>query len=143
MTKTFFFAAPLLLMAEAIGAAPGEASPRLAESPIGMANMVDTAVGLLLVVGIMLALAWLTKRYMRIPGVGKGQVQILGGVSLGAREKAVLLAVEGRRLLVGVAPGRVQTLMELSDMRSMPDDFASQLEAASADNNPVESEGAA
>jgi len=66
---------------------------------------------------------------MQVPGIGRGQVQVLGGVSLGAREKAVLLAVDGRRLLVGVAPGRVQTLAELGPA-SESTDFAAELERA-------------
>lgn len=143
MKHKLTFAAPLLLLAVASWAAPGEGAARLVESPLGAANLVDTAVGLLLVIGIMLALAWLVKRYVQVPGIGKGQVQILGGVSLGAREKAVLLSVEGRRLLVGVAPGRVQTLMELHDVSAPATDFAGQLEAASPKGRTAESEGAA
>ena len=77
----------------------------------------------------MLSIAWLVKRYVQVPGIGKGQVQILGGVSLGAREKAVLLVVDGKRLLVGVAPGRVQTLMELGEVSERSDGFAEQLDA--------------
>ena len=77
----------------------------------------------------MLSIAWLVKRYVQVPGINKGQVQILGGVSLGAREKAVLLHVDGKRLLVGVAPGRVQTLMELGEVGERPDGFAERLEA--------------
>ena len=57
---------------------------------------------------------------------------VLGGVSLGSREKAVLLTVDGRRLLVGVAPGRVQTLLVLNDGTARENDFAEQLEAVSA-----------
>ena len=67
----------------------------------------------------------------KLPGIGKGQVQILGGVSLGAREKAVLLSVEGHRLLVGIAPGRVQTLLVLADDESPVPGFAEQLDGAS------------
>ena len=132
MNSKVSLAAPLLLMAEAIGAAPGDAPARLVESPLSTANLVETAVGLLLVLGLMLGLAWVVKRYVQVPGVGKGQVQILGGVSLGSREKAVLLSVEGRRLLVGVAPGRVQTLLVLSADAKADADFAAQLGAASA-----------
>ena len=46
----------------------------------------------------------------KLPVAGKGMVTILGGVSLGPRERAVVLQVGDARLLVGVAPGRVQTL---------------------------------
>lgn len=117
-------------------AAPAAKSTRLVESPLSSANLIETALGLFVVLAIMLAIAWLVKRYVHVPGVGKGQVQVLGGVSLGAREKAVLLTVEGRRLLVGVAPGRVQTLIELDHMPQPVDeasaDFAEQLQAASS-----------
>ena len=39
-----------------------------------------------------------------------GGLRILGGLSMGARERVVLLQVGDTQLLVGVAPGRVQTL---------------------------------
>jgi flagellar protein FliO/FliZ len=123
-----------LLLTTATGArataSTAEPPARLVESPLS-SHLVDTAGGLLLVVGLMLALAWLVKRYVQVPGIGKGQVQILGGVSLGAREKAVLLSVEGRRLLVGIAPGRVQTLLVLGDGKAPAPDFAEQLGEAS------------
>ncbi len=132
MTSKFLLTAPLLLIAEAVGAAQGEASARLGESPLSTSNLIDTAVGLVVVLAIMLALAWVVKRFVQTPGINKGQVQVLGGVSLGAREKAVLLSVEGRRLLVGIAPGRVQTLMVLDESASDTTDFAQQLERAAA-----------
>jgi flagellar protein FliO/FliZ len=125
------FAPPLLLIGRLAGAANGESPPRLAESPLSAAHLIDTAGGLLLVLGVMLVLAWLVKRYVQVPGIGKGQVQILGGVSLGAREKAVLLSVEGRRLLVGIAPGRVQTLLVLGEGDGAASNFAEQLDGVS------------
>ena len=129
MVKKVLFSAPLLILAEATAAAQGDASARLIESPLSADNLVNTGIGLVLVLGLMLGLAWLVKRYVQVPGIGKGQVQIQGGVSLGAREKAVLLSVDGRRLLVGIAPGRVQTLLVLDDRAEEGPDFAGQLEA--------------
>ncbi len=111
--------------------ASDESASRLVESPLSTANLLQTAGGLLLVVGVMLVLAWLVKRYVQLPGQGKGQVQILGGVSLGARERAVLLSVDGRRLLVGVAPGRVQTLLDLSGSSGPITSFGDRLDRAS------------
>jgi flagellar protein FliO/FliZ len=143
MNNRPIFAVFLILLAQAGAAAPGQSSTRLVESPLSTSNLVDTALGLLLVLGVMLALAWLVRRYVQVPGIGKGQVQILGGVSLGAREKAVLLSVEGRRLLVGVAPGRVQTLMLLHGEAEPGPDFADQLEAATTRTAQTEAEGAA
>lgn len=111
-----------LLPAAAVAAA--DAPARKLESPLSGVNVMETFVGLAIVIGVMLALAWLVKRFVQVPGMGRGQVQILGGVSLGAREKAVLLSVDGRRLLVGVAPGRVQTLIELGPAGDSNEPFA-------------------
>jgi len=136
MHKKVLSTAPLLILAEAIGAEQGDASARLIESPLSAGNLVDTGIGLLLVLGLMLGLAWLVKRYVQVPGIGKGQVQIQGGVSLGAREKAVLISVEGKRLLVGIAPGRVQTLLVLDDDADTSRAFADRLEAAARTTGP-------
>lgn len=124
----FRIAWPLLLIGDTL-AAPESSAGRLIESPLSSANLVETGLGLAFVLAVMLSIAWLVKRFVQVPGINKGQVQILGGVSLGAREKAVLLSVDGRRLLVGVAPGRVQTLIELGDAGTQADGFAEQLEA--------------
>jgi len=121
---------PLMMLAGAVRAEKDDASQRLIESPLSAGNLVDTGVGLLLVLAVMLGLAWLVKRYVQVPGIGKGRVQIQGGVSLGAREKAVLLSVEGRRLLVGIAPGCVQTLLVLDDDPDAGQDFAGELATA-------------
>lgn len=91
-----------------------EEKRRLLESSLG-SSAIDAAGGLIIVIGFMLALAWLFKRFVQMPGMNKGQIQVLGGVSLGTRERAVLISVEGKRLLVGVAPGHVQTLYVLDD----------------------------
>jgi flagellar protein FliO/FliZ len=104
-----------LLLSTALAAAPAEQATRLTESPLSTANLANTAMGLLVVLGVMLALAWLVRRFMQAPGVGRGAVRVLGGVSLGTRERAVLVAVDRRRLLIGVAPGQVRTLADLGE----------------------------
>lgn len=133
----------VLVLAGVARAEKADAPARLVESPLSAGNLVDTGVGLLLVLGLMLGLAWLVKRYVQIPGIGKGQVQVQGGVSLGAREKAVLLSVEGRRLLVGIAPGRVQTLLVLDDEPVTEQDFAGQLAVAAEQSARADGGGAA
>ena len=60
--------------------------------------------------------------------VTERQIQVLGGVSLGPRERAVLISVQGQRLLLGVAPGRVQTLHVLGKEEQDDPAFAEQLE---------------
>jgi flagellar protein FliO/FliZ len=73
--------------------------------------------GLLLVLLLIMGLGWAVKR-LGITPANKGVVRIIGGVSLGARERALVLEAEGKRILVGVAPGQVRPLMRLDDVAS-------------------------
>ncbi len=71
--------------------------------------------GLVVVIALILGLAWVLRKYGRLPTNNQVDMKVLGGLSLGTRERAVLIEVEGRRLLLGVAPGRVDTLHVLSE----------------------------
>lgn len=84
-----------------------------ASSPVGADQLANVTLGLLLVLGLIFGLAWLYRRYGNLPAFNRSNIQILGGVSLGPREKAILLEVEGERLLVGVAQGQVTKLHTL------------------------------
>ncbi len=98
-----------------LGAAPvqSESANRLPASAIGSGSVLEMAAILTGVIFLILILGWLIKRVGNFPSVGKGMVRILGGISLGPRERAVVLEAGGKRILVGVAPGRVQTLCVL------------------------------
>lgn len=88
------------------GAAWAESAvPRL-----GWESLLGTLGGLLLVLGMILGMAWLLRRLGQLPGSGKGPLRILGGISVGTRERVLLVEVDEVRLVLGVAPGRVQTL---------------------------------
>lgn len=93
---------------------------------IGDANAADSAVGttssatgsiftMLLGLGMVLALlvglAWLFKRTGLVKGTGSNAVaKIIGGVSVGTRERVMVIEVAEQWIVVGVAPGRVNTL---------------------------------
>jgi len=81
-------------------------------SMMGALNMV---MGLVVVIALILGLAWVLKKYGRLPNNNQVDMKVLGGLSLGTREKAILIEVENTRLLVGVTPGHIQTLHVLGD----------------------------
>ena len=87
-------------------------------SPLGSESLFQTVGGLLLILLLILGGAWLFKRYASLPLGGRGLVKILGGVSVGTRERVVLIEVDDTRLLLGVAPGQVRTLHCLSSQAS-------------------------
>ena len=84
-------------------------------TPIGAEGLLTTVSGLLIVLAVIIGAAWLFKRYGQISMGGKGLVRVLGGASVGSRERVVVVEVENRRMLIGVAPGQVRMLHLLSD----------------------------
>jgi flagellar protein FliO/FliZ len=102
-------------------------APKVAVSPIGMETIFSTAGGLLAILVIIFGLAWAFKRYTHLPK-GSGQsVKVVGGVSLGPRERVVVIEVDDTRLVLGVAPGRVERLHVLTEKRDEDNGFAQQL----------------
>ena len=52
----------------------------------------------------------LPKKMNRFQAVTDESLKILGGISMGSRERVVLLQVGEEQLLIGVSPGRINTL---------------------------------
>lgn len=104
----------LNLLAWGLGCAP--ISLIAAETTVAVSStgsMLKMVLGLAFVLAVMALVAWVLKRMM--PGIGKQQsaVRIVGGVSVGSRERVVVLEVAGRWLVVGVAPGQVSAIANL------------------------------
>lgn len=78
--------------------------------PLSSASIVNMFLGLGLVLAIIFAMAWLVRRMGGMQVLGSQKIRMLGGLSLGAREKVVLVQVENKRLVLGVAQGQVNTL---------------------------------
>ena len=67
--------------------------------------------GLVIVIALILVLAMLFRRFGDA-GLGTpGNMKVLGGISVGQRERLVLVQVGSKQLLVGVAPGNVSQVM--------------------------------
>lgn len=87
----------------------GNAAPEIGT----IAYLSKSVVALLVIVVLIFAVVWLMKRFGGFQGGGGGCISVVDTISLGSRERAVLLNVKGREILVGVAPGRVETLCDL------------------------------
>ncbi len=101
-------------------AAPDKVSKvsSMSEAPVGAAELANITLALFFVLALIFVLAWLFRRYGNIATLNKSNIQVLGGVSLGHRERAVLIEVEGERILVGVAQGNVTRLHVLKKSES-------------------------
>jgi flagellar protein FliO/FliZ len=78
--------------------------------PLAFSNLIQLTLGMLAVLALIIGLAWLLKRSGRFQIAAGGGLKILGGLSMGTRERVVLLQVGETQLLVGVAPGSIKTL---------------------------------
>ena len=88
----------------------GTTTPASGTDPMAVSNLWQLTLGMVAVLAIMLGLAWILKRTGKFQVGAGGGLKILGGLSIGSRERVVLLQVGETQLLVGVAPGQVQAL---------------------------------
>ena len=116
-----------------------------AVSPLGSTGLLEVVLGLAFVIVLIFALAWLYKRVgAGALGMG-GLIKIQAAVSLGNRDRIALITVADKHLLVGISPGRINTLhvfdetLELDAAATATDgqgaaiggaDFASKLQKA-------------
>jgi flagellar protein FliO/FliZ len=108
----------------------------LATEPVSATQYLQMVLGLLLVLGVIFGLAWVIRRMGQFTAPVNGQLRVLGGVNVGQREKVVVIQVAETQLVVGVAPGQVNTLHVFdkpvlnNDGKPVSENFASRLQAA-------------
>lgn len=98
----------LALASNAHAAEPLAALP--AQEFTGMGQLLQVTLGLFAVLAMILATAWIVRRTGAVRGIAGGQLRVLGALSMGQRERVVLIQVGETQLLVGIAPGQVRTL---------------------------------
>ncbi len=94
----------------------------------GVGGLAQVTLALLLVLVAVFVVAWIVKRMRGFGNRVGNAVGVLADIPLGQKERAVLLKVGETQILVGVAPGRVNTLhvlpvpLELSKPDAGPGD---------------------
>ncbi len=92
---------------------PGLKLPEAAsakQSVVSGESVFGVVFSLLLVVAAIFLLAWIMRRMGGATPRSNAMMKVVGGMSMGARERVVLIQVGEEQLLLGVAPGRIQTL---------------------------------
>jgi len=80
---------------------------------VSSGSIVQIIFSLFLVLAAIVLVAWLLRR-MNLAQQGAGHLlKVLGGVSVGQRERVVLVEIKDTWLVVGVGPGQVRTLHTL------------------------------
>jgi flagellar protein FliO/FliZ len=78
-------------------------------------SLAQVTLSLILVLGAVFASAWVVRRLKNFGRPGAGTIHVVADIALGTKERAVLIQVGAQQLLIGVAPGRVNTLHVLAE----------------------------
>ena len=83
--------------------------PQAAPGP-SAGSLVQTIFALVLVLGLLAALAWAAKRYgPRVAG-NSANLRMIGALNIGGRERIMVIEVGDQWIVVGASPGRVNAL---------------------------------
>jgi flagellar protein FliO/FliZ len=108
--STRFLGGWLLFLPWSAGfALPADASVQRART-VASADIAQWSLGLLIVLAAFFLCIWLVRKFSGFSSAGTDKMRIIDGLSLGMREKVVLLQVGRKQLVLGVTPGRIQTL---------------------------------
>lgn len=122
-----------ILFLPAIAIAAESTLPR-ASSPSAL-YFVKLGLALLLVLGIFVAFAWMMRRFSGFQTSAKGDLRVITGLSLGTRERVVVVKAGKVQLLLGVTPGKISKLHVLeedleAEMALAQTDFKQKLKSA-------------
>jgi flagellar protein FliO/FliZ len=85
-------------------------------------------ISLAAVLALLGALAWLAQKLRNGSRVRGGLIEILSGVSLGTRDKVVLLRVGDEQVLVGVSPSGMRALHVIREGSTKNPSFGTHME---------------
>lgn len=107
--------------------------PVLADAPVGadVPSLGELGLGMLAVIGLIFALAWVMKRVQSLtPGARTG-LKVVSVLPVGTRERIVVVSAGEEQIMVAVAPSGMRTLHVLKE--PLPTDEATAPTASFAD----------
>ena len=115
MIRTFSFLAALFSISAAHAQNATSTVATASTSTTSTAgNLMQVTLGLMVVLGLMAAAAWALRRFNMAKGHNAAQIKIIGGVSVGNRERVMVVEIADQWIVVGVAPGRVNALATMA-----------------------------
>ncbi|WP_438308277.1 flagellar biosynthetic protein FliO [Pseudomonas guariconensis] len=109
-----------LLVSETVIAATQAAAPAAAAPGSLSGQLAQMVFGLLLVVGLIFALAWLLRRMQGATPRGGQVIDIIGSRAIGPRDRLLLVQVGKEQILIGHSPGNIEALHVLAEPVEVP-----------------------
>ncbi len=106
----FLFATNTLFAAET----SDEQSLASLSSPVSASALMQTTLGLIVVVAFIVLIAWLLKRTNSLQSSANGQLKVIAGLPVGTRERILLIEAGEEQVLIGVTAQQINTLHVLN-----------------------------
>ncbi|NHZ37578.1 flagellar biosynthetic protein FliO [Massilia rubra] len=81
-------------------------------------NLLQTIFALTLVLALLGAMVWFMKRFGPQAAAGAAQMRTIGALSLGGRERVIVIEVGDQWIVVGASPGRINALATMPKQES-------------------------
>lgn len=97
------------------------ADPAAVPAPVsGISSVSYVTVALVVVLAMVYGAAWVLRRLKTFHRGARQNLDVLEAVSVGPKERVVLLRVKDKQVLLGVAAGRVNMLLDLGPQADEP-----------------------
>jgi flagellar protein FliO/FliZ len=83
-------------------------------SPLSIGSLTQLTLSLIAIVALILAIGWVLKRFKLSTPRGSADSEVLDQLSLGPRERVMLIRIGEAQVLVGVGPGGIVPLTPLA-----------------------------
>lgn len=114
----------LFLWAPVSFATPSTAMPAQTVRTVASGDVAAWGLGLLIVLSVFFLCVWGVRKLSGLTVSSAEKMRVVSGLSLGMREKIVLLQVGKKQLVLGVTPGRIETLHVLEGEDCLKEEIA-------------------
>ena len=91
-------------------ASVSELSKAATSQGVSTGQYMNLVLGLVAIIAFIFLVAWMLRRVGGTPNASSGAMKIVSGLSLGNRDRVVLLQVGDQQILVGASPGNINLI---------------------------------
>lgn len=115
--QQYFVLLSLSVLNTSVYAATSEAASNaiMKSTPEPSQYLGQIVLSLIAVLVLIFIAAWFLKSFSRFPGAASGHLRVLGALSVGQKEKVILLQVGKEQIVVGVTTAEITFLHRLSE----------------------------
>jgi flagellar protein FliO/FliZ len=99
-----------VLLAPVAAVAGATGAPVPAPDPLGAGSVLQLTLSLAAVVAAIFGLGWVMRRLHGLPGSTHRALRVIATLPVGTRDRIAIIQAGDTQVLIGVSPGRIQTL---------------------------------